>query len=131
MTRTTTTVQVARSIQLPFPCGCLDEHSAPNGFKVGEHTCETHRGIAAALTKAIADERERQWQPIETAPKNEEWRVVGKISDGKLLWWYRAMFWRGGWHTARSYDTRVAPGHWFPLPESLDIRRDDTGEKGS
>jgi len=58
-----------------------------------------------------------QWQPIETAPRNEEWCVVGKISDGKLLWWYRAMFWRKGWHTARSYDTQVVPTHWLPLPE--------------
>jgi len=57
------------------------------------------------------------WQPIETSPKNEEWCVVGKISEGKVLWWYRAMYWRGGWHTSRSYDTRIEPSHYLPLPE--------------
>jgi hypothetical protein len=62
---------------------------------------------------------EAAWQPIETAPHTEEWRVVGKISDDQLLWWYRAMYWRGGWHTSRSYDTRIKPSHYLPLPEHL------------
>ena len=67
------------------------------------------------------------WQPIESAPRNEEWCVVGRIRDGKLLWWYRAMFWRGGWHTSRSYDTRIVPSHYLPLPDPSCLSISDRG----
>ena len=76
--------------------------------------------IKADILSALRNERETcQWQPIETAPRREEWCVVGKFGDGKLLWWYRAMFWRNGWHTTRSYDARIKPSHWIRLPEAL------------
>lgn len=42
-------VQRARSIQFPFPCGCLERHSA-KGITVEEFTCDTHLAIAALLT---------------------------------------------------------------------------------
>ena len=49
------TREIARSIELPFPCGCLVQHAAPNGFKVSEHTCNTHD----AIDRALVAERER------------------------------------------------------------------------
>jgi hypothetical protein len=44
-----TTEEVTRAIQLPFPCGCIEQHSAPNGFAVEEYTCDTHVAINSAL----------------------------------------------------------------------------------
>lgn len=50
------TREVARRIRLPFPCGCLESHSAPDGLMViEEHTCDTH----LAIDKALQAERER------------------------------------------------------------------------
>jgi hypothetical protein len=57
-TKETTTLQRARGIRLPFPCGCQDEHSI-RGVTAPEYTCDAHRAIDSALQQAIADERER------------------------------------------------------------------------
>lgn len=59
------------------------------------------------------------WLPIEAAPKSDtHWLVVGKIADsgpntGAVLWWYRAMFWRGAWRTSRDYSGTIQPTHFF------------------
>lgn len=60
-------------------------------------------------------EPQAAWLPIADAPTDQGYMVVGKIADGQLLWWYRAMFWRGAWHHQRSYDARIKPTHFYPL----------------
>jgi hypothetical protein len=49
----------AKQIQMPFPCGCQQHHSAPNGFTVEEYTCETHLAIASFTENQVKAERER------------------------------------------------------------------------
>lgn len=64
------------------------------------------------------------WLPIKSAPKSDmHWLVVAKIADsepnkGAVLWWYRAMFWRGAWRTSRDYSGSVNPTHFFD-PERI------------
>jgi len=64
-----------------------------------------------------------QWQPIETAPKNQE--VLGwAYGDYVLCWWVKEKNfegWTTGWETAGGYDvgySPVSPTHWTPLPEA-------------
>lgn len=73
----------------------------------------------------IPTQQETLWLPIELAPKSETWLVVARIAEkepnkGAVLWWYRAMFWRGRWRTSRDYSGSIEPSHFFN-PERLNL----------
>ncbi len=66
------------------------------------------------LKAALLAERERKWQPIETAPKD----------DAEVLLWIpeeegvEIGFWRsdaGAWDTYQGW-LKATPTHWMPLP---------------
>lgn len=54
-----------------------------------------------------------EWQPIETAPKDETRVLLGRAGVHAM----HTAFWRGGiWHCGgHSYFNN--PTHWMPLPE--------------
>lgn len=84
------------------------------------------------------------WLPIDAAPKSDTtWLAVGKIADaepnrGSVLWWYRAMFWRGRWRTSRDYSGSIEPTHFLnpeeftapsPVSPSLKVEEVAAGEQ--
>jgi hypothetical protein len=95
--------------------------------------------IDAALTKAIADERDAKWRPIGTAPKDEDVAVLVLDTDYGIVTvkWRYDDSWGGVWgnesfiRDGSIYDEPLIarnPTHWQPLPDPPDIRRDDTAD---
>lgn len=65
------------------------------------------------------------WQPIETAPKNERLALLGYAPGHGVVMLYRSV-WGGGtgyWYYKRENDYRemiaeeIEPTHWMPLPD--------------
>lgn len=81
--------------------------------------------INSALQQAIAAERERQWQPIETAPRDGRSFLVaieGLDLIDRAFYMDDHLLIVGG---------RYEPTHWMPMVDPPAIRRDSTGEEGS
>jgi hypothetical protein len=76
--------------------------------------------ITAARTTPRATEGEltvEAWQPIETAPRDGSWQLVGRFDGDTFLWWQQAQ-----WHVKRSYWRThggiVEPTHFMKVPRS-------------
>lgn len=68
------------------------------------------RQIAALKAELEQAKAERQWRPIETAPK-ESWDIILCDADG---WRIIGNWWRDAW---RDYvGEEFFPTHWMPLP---------------
>lgn len=86
--------------------------------------------IDASLAKAIADERDARWQPIETCPDNTTvmfWNDgirIGRMQHGqpRVGGFNQDYFWGG------EFDDDNPPTHWQPEPPPPTIRRDDTAD---
>jgi hypothetical protein len=61
------------------------------------------------------------WQPIETAPTDQEKILVACVFDDGSVQMHVASRWAGGWGTwgFHSYQPIIdpAPTHWMTLPE--------------
>lgn len=88
----------------------------------GESAVDQLRGQVAAL------EAEREWQPIETAPKDGTWQVVARLNQDNVTptWWERASWIekRSQWSSSGGV---CKPTHWMPLP-SQPTSKDERGE---
>ena len=68
-----------------------------------------------AVSRAIMAERERQWQPIETAPKDGTMVLVFTNGHMDVTSWPEN--WGGKWPSAyMAYAEGLEPTHWMPLP---------------
>ena len=87
-----------------------------------------------ALTRLLEREKARQWQPIETAPKDGTRIIVCAMKDvsaylerenSKLGYWGRKVigpfvfqvYWSGNYWQADGFAIALDPQHWMPLPE--------------
>src|SRR5687768_13846955 len=57
-----------------------------------------------------------EWQPIETAPKDGDWKVVARFDRAELRWWERAR-WNTKWSQWRTHGGVAEPTHWLPFPD--------------
>lgn len=58
--------------------------------------------------------RAQEWQPIETAPKDGTWVMVGNHNGPCIARWGRTPYVEG-WFNGRWYSDNQT--HWMPLPE--------------
>jgi uncharacterized protein DUF551 len=62
-----------------------------------------------------------EWQPIETAPKDEHVQILTfKARTNNILWagpWYQTSFWSPKWGMFVGWPRDEKPTHWMPLPE--------------
>ena len=104
------------------------------GFdKNGFVTCDPAalmNAIDSALQQAIADERARQWQPIETAPRDGTKLLVFCETGIAVVHCFKPPLGSDRWLTVDG-GYEIEPTHWQPLPPPPAIRRDSTGEEGS
>jgi hypothetical protein len=62
------------------------------------------------------------WQPIETAPKDDETWVLAFNGDE-----YAVCIWTGEYWSDNEYMMRPQPTHWMPLPEPPKPAQNSTG----
>lgn len=93
-----------------------------NGIAQG---CEDSRWMRARIAELEAREREladalkeREWQPIETAPKDGS-EILGwsSISGEAYVMWWEAIHSDWVWCINDLEDMFCDPTHWMPLPE--------------
>lgn len=77
------------------------------------------RKRAEQAETSLAAARERNWQPIETAPKDGTHMLMYRKSTGIDEAWWKGDGWGGrSWW----YPQSDQPTHWMPLPEPPDGR---------
>ena len=64
---------------------------------------------------------DKEWQPIETAPKDGETAVLGYQSINEANWVIAPMYFNdGGWLLVAFHDANIEfemhPTHWMPIP---------------
>ncbi len=113
----------------------LDWHKEPDLCKALRLCAEERRSDGyvghAALMSAAADEIERQWQPIETVPKDGTAVWVSNGFSMRVAFWANGKKFEhqgsvgGGWrdffeacHPNRMADLMFAPTCWQALPKS-------------
>lgn len=81
--------------------------------------CEMENEIESLRSELAALKAENEWQPMETAPKDEAWIVVTSTHNK----YYRAcvQFYDGHWYDTQevTHDDLMenAATHWMPLPK--------------
>ena len=78
------------------------------------------------MKRIYKDMIEENWQPIESAPKDDTDVLLG-TAGAPAIWtgYYRQpsterhgrTFWPEGWTRDGYYDVGWVPTHWMPLPE--------------
>ena len=110
--------------------------------KMIQHIQDLHRGFQGvqseddAQVQAICDfalsALDREWRPIETAPKDGKVVICMRADDRSLPW---GAYWRTyfdgskGWSNESGDETR--PTHWMPLPAPPAKRDECPNEKGT
>lgn len=92
---------------------------ALRGFK-SRVILTTDRDVDEALDHAIACLREREWQPIETAPKDGTRIIVTRRKyPAEFFAPIRIVRWanRNGWRYTRYKTLPFKPDFWQPLPQ--------------
>ena len=92
------------------------EHVAVESYRNSEDIQDIKIVIAKAIHDAVMAERDKQWQPIETAP-HEELVVLGWSEDG--VWKQEIALASAGDRYPNGYSNRWLHGratHWMPLP---------------
>jgi hypothetical protein len=79
---------------------------------------------AQAIARAIMAERERQWRPIETAPKDGTAILLGHECAAFSGWWDDEYEWVDGETSMFGDLTSYEPTHWMPLPQPPQSERD-------
>ena len=81
---------------------------------------EGHSAVTEAIAHAIACLREREWQPIETAPKDGTRIIVTRRKyPAEFFAPIRIVRWanRNGWRYTRYKTLPFKPDFWQPLPQ--------------
>lgn len=70
----------------------------------------------------MSDQETTGWQPIETAPKDGTWVMLGRAGRmPEVGSWENGSPWLDGWfcggERSDSYGPDFDPTHWMPLPE--------------
>jgi hypothetical protein len=115
--------------------GCIEaigEWSRPTGMNGMRSMPDTHplnvaaRKARTALSGSPAPSTEglREWQPIETAPRDgtEILTFSDRIGLGNMVLYWADGYWR---EKANGLGLKYEPTHWQPLPPSPEILKDD------
>ena len=87
-----------------------------------EDSADTHQGIAGDYAQNILalralplpEEPAMRWQPIETAPRDEGWVLVGGFWEGERARWF--VRWNmGQWEDERGEPLDWTPLYWLPI----------------
>ena len=90
--------------------------------KLVEHIKVAEKALLWADKRIRELEAERQWQPIETAPKDGTDILISNPKKWlylRIAYWrktQKAKNWKRGWFVEDGYDYNNA-SHWMPLPE--------------
>ena len=106
-------------------CHAPAKSSAPDGdFRYDEFTATLHlnRKIEEQAKRIAELESQNEWQPIETAPRDEV-KIIGYCSDRVSLIYHSEYYTnKFVWFTGQTYPGMNAqpvtfdPTHWMPLP---------------
>jgi hypothetical protein len=84
-------------------------------WKVLQNYMEADEAMSTALGMEnwnLRQERAGEWQPIETAPRNEFSDLILFGPDGV----FAGQWWEGGWVNSMQEWVDLPPTHWRPLP---------------
>lgn len=106
------------------PSDQLIDCSACKGTGYAVVTIKLLRADIVDLLAEVDRLAERGWQPIETAPTEDGFSVLGGFSRGEYKW-VQPIRWnerRQGW--INLWDKAVRPTHWMHLPEPPGVDRE-------